>query len=452
MLNPLQIIKLFLSGHYRTVNVTKNIIFSLIIKGISILLSLLIIPILLKYLGTENYGIWVTISSVFAWFLMFDFGIGNGLRNKLTGSLAGNDLNAGRIYVSSSYGLLSVIVLILFGVFVVLFPVINWTSVFNAPAKLKPELNVLIFVAFVFFCFQFVLKLIGMILTADQKPAMNDLIVVLGIALAVLIVILISQFARNSSIFLVGVVFSGSPVLIYCGASFILFSKKYKKLRPSVKWFKINYIRDLFTLSSRFFLLQVMGGIIFSTSNIIIIQCLGPSDVTVYTIAVGYMALTFTAFEIIRNPLWSAYTESYHKNDLAWIRRMTKYLTIVWLILALCSILLIAAARFVIPLWVGKNIHVPGIVIIMLGIYFTIVSWNNIFITVLSGVGKIKFQFYYYGVIGLLFIPLSILLCSHFGLMGMILSMIISMLPGSILGPVQYFKIVNKTDTGIWAE
>jgi len=34
----------------------------------------------------------------------------------------------------------------------------------------------------------------------------------------------------------------------------------------------------------------------------------------------------------------------------------------------------------------------------------------------------------------------------------MILSMIISMLPGTILGPIQYFKIVNKTDKGIWAE
>jgi O-antigen/teichoic acid export membrane protein len=452
MLNPLNIIKSFLSGHYRTVNVTKNIILSLIFKGISILIGLFVVPILLRYLGTEQYGIWLTINSVLAWFLMFDLGIGNGLRNKLTESLAGNDLNAGCIYVSSSYLFLSIIVLILFVVFIILFPFINWTSVFNAPIKLQPELNALIFVVFVFFCFQFVLKLIGVILTADQKPAMNDLIGVLGSAIAVLIVFFISEFVRKGSILLVGVFFSSSPVIIFLAASFILFSKRYKKLRPSVRWFKISYIKDMFTLSFRFFLLQIIGVVVFSTSNIIIIQYLGPSAVTVYSIAYGYMSVTLMIFEIIRNPLWSAYTESYHKNDLAWIKRMTKYLTMVWVILTLCGILMIVVSQFIISVWVGKKIHVPMSVIILLGIYFSFVNWTNIFATLLSGVGKIKFQFYYAVVVGLLFIPLSILLCSHYGLIGMILSMIISMLPGTILGPIQYFKIVNKTDKGIWAE
>jgi len=62
-----------------------------------------LVPVAINYLGKVEYGIWLTLASILSWLINLDFGIGNGLRNKLAESLALNDLKLARIYVSTSY-------------------------------------------------------------------------------------------------------------------------------------------------------------------------------------------------------------------------------------------------------------------------------------------------------------------------------------------------------------
>lgn len=41
------------------------------------------IPFLLKLLGTDDYGVWVTLTSLIGWYLTFDLGISNAIRNRV---------------------------------------------------------------------------------------------------------------------------------------------------------------------------------------------------------------------------------------------------------------------------------------------------------------------------------------------------------------------------------
>ena len=75
---------------------TTNILFSGILKIISLLTSLLIVPITINYLNNEVYGIWMTISSMLFWISTFDIGLGNGMRNYLTKAISEKDLTLGR--------------------------------------------------------------------------------------------------------------------------------------------------------------------------------------------------------------------------------------------------------------------------------------------------------------------------------------------------------------------
>ena len=63
----------FLKGDDRTKRAKKNISVTFVCKGLSVLISFLIIPITLGYVGKEEYGIWMTISSIISWFSFFDF-------------------------------------------------------------------------------------------------------------------------------------------------------------------------------------------------------------------------------------------------------------------------------------------------------------------------------------------------------------------------------------------
>lgn len=40
-------------------------------------------PIMIKYLGAEQFGIWATMLTLITWVMLFDFGIGNGLKINL---------------------------------------------------------------------------------------------------------------------------------------------------------------------------------------------------------------------------------------------------------------------------------------------------------------------------------------------------------------------------------
>ena len=89
--------------------VKRNIAGNIIVKGISIVLSLIIVPLTLGYVSEYNYGIWISLSSVIGWLTYFDIGINNGLRNKLTYALSQNNITLGRKLVSTTYAILIII-------------------------------------------------------------------------------------------------------------------------------------------------------------------------------------------------------------------------------------------------------------------------------------------------------------------------------------------------------
>src|ERR1700761_9345113 len=103
MLTLTKIKSQFFGGHARTAKANKNIIYSFLIKGLSIGCPFALVSLTLHYLDKERYGIWLTMASIVGWFSFFDVGIGNGLRNKLSEALAKGDTALAKIYVSTSY-------------------------------------------------------------------------------------------------------------------------------------------------------------------------------------------------------------------------------------------------------------------------------------------------------------------------------------------------------------
>src|SRR5690606_17696637 len=90
-------------GQGRSVKAKKNIIASFFIKGLSIAISLVLVPITIDYINTSRYGIWLTLSSIVAWFSFFNIGLTQGLRNKFAEAKAKGEHELAQIYVSTTY-------------------------------------------------------------------------------------------------------------------------------------------------------------------------------------------------------------------------------------------------------------------------------------------------------------------------------------------------------------
>ena len=69
-----------LKGDARTVKARKNVLASVLLKGIDGIVYLLFVPVTLGYLKSYEYGVWLTMNSILLWIDSFDIGLGNGMR------------------------------------------------------------------------------------------------------------------------------------------------------------------------------------------------------------------------------------------------------------------------------------------------------------------------------------------------------------------------------------
>ena len=452
LLRPiLYVNNLITKGHKRSVNTKKNIFASLIIRGLSIVISFFMVPLTLNYLDNTNYGIWLTLTSFIGWFSFFDIGLGNGLRNKFAEALAKGEVSLARMYVSTTYAILTIIIFFVFLLFVVINPFINWTLVFNAPPGMEKELALLVLFIFTFFCIQFVLNLIGVILTADQKPAINGALGFISSLLSLIVIYILTK-TTSGSLLLYGLTFSGSTILILLIATIILFKTKYKIYSPSYKFVEFKYARNLLNIGIQFFLIQVSAIILFSTGNVIITQLFGPAEVAPYNISYKYFGMITMGFSIVTTPIWSAYTEAYTKNDFTWILQITRKLKIAWVLLAALSLIMLLISPLFYKYWIGNKVVIPYTLSFMMFIYTITINWGSIFVAFINGVGKIRLQLYTSLIAGVVCIPLSIFFAKtlHLGAVGIVLATTICLSYGPILAPIQYKRIMNKTAKGIW--
>ncbi len=442
---------IFLKGHERSVKANINIFYSLIIKGMSIVSQLALVPLTLDYLDKTQYGIWLTLASIIGWFSFFDIGVGNGLRNKLAEALAKNDLTMARKYVSTSYALVSMIFSAVLALFLFINNFLDWTSILNTPKAMGVELTKLTFFVFSFFCIRFVLTLIGNILFAYQKPALNNLIAPLGNILSLLIIYILT-ITTEGSLFYVGLTFSAIPVIVLLAFNIILFSKSFAAIRPSIKEIDFSHSGSLLGLGMQFFVIQISALVLFTTSNIIITREFGPDEVTVYNISFKYFSILTMVYGIIVTPFWSAITDAFVKKEYDWIRKTIRKLELIGFGFVLLGVIMLLVSNWVYDLWVGDSVNVPLNMDLIMWLFVVVMILNRPYNVFINGTGKVRLQLYTAVVSIIITIPLALFFARSLGMgpSGVVLSTVCTTFPTMILWRIQYKKILSGKPQGIW--
>lgn len=444
----------FLStGDKRTVKAKKNIFVLGIMKGVGIASGLVLVPLTLSYLNPTEYGVWLTLSSIVGWIVYFDIGLGNGLRNKLAEALATADYQLARIYVSTTYFLVSLIAGILLLVFLSVNFFLDWQKILHAYAIPLRDLNLLVFIVIVFFCLRFVFSLIGTILTADQEPARAGMIE-MAINLGSLAAVYGLTKTTQASLLSFGVVQSTITVLVLASSTVWLFSNRYKAVAPSIRLIRLKYARPLANIGVQFFILQIAYLVVFSTSSILIANLLGPADVTAYNIAYKYFGVVSMVFGITVAPFWSAFTEAFQKKETAWIQSSIRKLIAIWVLGAAGTAVMLLFSEPIYHLWVGNKVAVPFSLSLAMALFVTIGNWNSIFVSFLNGTGRIRIQLYNAVGVGVLNIPLAYCLVEYmnWGTAGVVGATSLCLFASSIWSPIQYRRLITNTATGIWAK
>ena len=449
MMNLHQISKNTFSGNSRSAVVRRNIAGSLFLKGISILVSLLLVPATIGYVNAELYGVWLTLASTMTWLSFADVGFTQGLKNKLTEAIAHNDWDRGKSLVSTTYFMMVLIFIPVCVLLEFLVPLINWTSLLNVSDHYSGEIVLVMHVLVAFACIQMIVNVLVSVIAAFQKVALSNSFLVIGNVLSLGIIYILRATVPPSLIALAFAI-SAMPILITIMATFILYSGRFKTVAPCRRSINKAYIKDLFSLGYKFFIINIQVLVLYQSTNILIAYVSSPTDVTNYNVAYKLLNCAMMVYTIITAPLWPAYTDAYARGDYEWMKNMRKKMERVLVISIFGCITLILLSQPIYQIWVGDSVDVPFMMTLFVGIYVIVFCWMNLNGTLIVGMGKIQLETFLVLIGMILHIPLSISLCNYIGVYGVLISLISINLLYAIVMNVQVTKLLNKTANGIF--
>ena len=439
----------FIGGSSRSLTVKKNILGSLFIKGISILTSLFLVPITLGYVSAEIYGVWLTISSILHWLTYMDVGFTLGLKNRLAECLAKEDYEKGRSLVSTTYFIMTVIFVPFAIIMMFVIPYINWCGVLNVSDIHQTVITRTIQVLLVFISIQMIVNVFVAVVAAYQKTALSSLFSVIGQICSLIIIGLMTHFVEPS-LFNLAFAYSLMPIIIVAISSIIYFKTSMKDVVPSFRTINLKYVKDLWNLGAKFFLIQVQMIVLYQSTNILISHLAGPESVTQYNIAYKIFNVVAMLCTIVLTPLWPAFTDAYTKKDYAWMKSVYYKMTRIFMLVFLAIAAIVACSPFIYDLWIGDKVHVPFTLTVSIAIYTAIHCWDSLQVMLINGVGTVKLQTYVTMIGLILHIPLSLILGKYIGIYGVVASMCLINVIYVSFFTIQIRKIIGQKAKGIW--
>ena len=428
----------------------KNILASFLIKGWSAIIVLLMVPATLHCLGEYKNGIWLTISSILLWIDNMDIGLGNGLRNKIAEYLAHGEQEHTRSLISSTFAMLTCIIIPVLLILLLLINICDPYLVFNASPSKVTHLEQVLMVTVTLVCTSFIFKLIGNFYMGLQLPAVSNLLVALGQTLALLGTYIV-LWSGSHSLMHIALVNTVAPLIVYLLAFPYTFLYKYPHLCPSYRLINLQEAKTVINMGVQFFIMQISGVILFMTSNILISNFFSPEMVTPYQITYRYFSVLLVIFTVVCMPFWNATTDAYQRNDMEWIRKATKKLRLMTIGFLFCLVVMILLSDTIYAIWIDRQTVIDIKMSIVMAVYIFILIYSMRYSYFINGIGKLRLQLYFTAAAAILFIPIAYLTTqwSHDIIWFMIVMCLVN-IPGLIVNRIQFSKLINGKAKGIW--
>jgi O-antigen/teichoic acid export membrane protein len=436
----------------KTQTVVLNVTYSVLIKGVNVLLTFLSVPLLLNYLDSVQYGVWITILTFTSWFTLFDLGLGNGLKNKLIEFITDGQMETAKKHVSTTFITMGAICCGVSVMFFFLSHFLPWKTIFNIPEQLAKQVGLVTVIMLAFTMAAMFLKLIYNLLHAHQQSYKVDAINFVS-QLAGFFSLVFAKVYLKSSLLTVAFLYSSSQLLALVIANIYFFQGLYRHLMPSFKNYERILVKEVVSMGGLFFLIQVAGLVMYMTDNFIISTLFGPQQVTIYNLALKYFSVLSVAWGLLLVPIWPMVTKAYYSDDLNWIKQTVKNLLKLLMVTIAGGVGIYIFSNIFYKIWIGTAVSVPSSVNLTMLIYTLVSVFATMLSTIINGMGKIKMQAYITVILAILNIPMAILFSRilHWGVIGIPIATTVCLTISSVFALIQSKKLLNKGAKGLWA-
>lgn len=426
--------------------IKSNISIGLLYKVLSLSTIYITIPFLMEFLGTSNYGIWVTLYSIVSILFFLDGGVSNGLRTKLAEAIGKDDNELGQKYITAGYVTITTIAIsfLLIGLFLVYG--VSLTEFFEIEKSIQEfQLKNVFLILLVSIVLNFILSQYKSLFFAIQRSKVVELSVFIY-QLLILLFVIFGIYYLNESLIYIAIVYGLSSILI--GIYFTFYFFKTSPFKISFQLLEVSKVKELLNLGSRFFIIQMCIIIIFTSDNLLTIKLLGPDFVAAYDTHYKMYHLFITFSVIFLDPFWTMFSDAYQKNDMLWVKKTLKKLNLFFLLLVIGIIIFTLCSETLFTIWVGKRVEYSFLLSSLFALCVLIRIFGMIYMYFLNGIGNISLQMWLYVFGAIINIPLSIFFVKSFQMNseGIILGTICSILGLSTILPFQAYNIIrNRT-------
>lgn len=419
-----------------------SILTSLLVKPLSFVVPVVTVPLFLRYLGAERYGLYESIGALAAWLTLTDAGLGMGLVNRLTDCNVTGDRALARRYVSSLAVALLALVAAAAVALTVAVPLIDWVAVFPTEGLVaRRETPWAVWAAGAVVLLGLAAGLPVAIYTAHQELYRNNLWDGAAKAASLLagVAVVFTPFG------LVGVVIaaSGAHVLVRLANTLYLFSHEKPWLRPDPRLFDRTLLRSVLAEALGLFVITASAMALFQSDKLIIGVVLEPAEVTGYALVGRIFLISFGVYSLLIAPLWPAYGEAIRRGDVHWVYRALGFS-----LLAGCGgVLLTGIAMYffgdsIVSLWTrGSVTAAPRPLVLGMTASFALWAWMACQSVALNAAGVLRPQVLFIGSHALLNLAGAVVMARVWGAAGVAWSIFLTGLLTSAWGyPLLVFR------------
>jgi O-antigen/teichoic acid export membrane protein len=364
---------------------------SILSKFGTMLLRLISIPIAIRVLGMEEFGVYATVTMVVGMIDMMHVGIGPALTQGIAKALAKGDRNREQGVFATAVLLsagLTVAVAIALAVLVVAVPVTVLFGENFAPfaESMRRACGIAILIVVVeLICLVAERARDGYLETRYNNAwgAAGNFIGAIGLFIGV-------KFFPTIEFLLLAI--NGSVALAkLANTTHLLIARPY--LWPKFERFRRALVKPLLFDGARFSVTYLMSALIeYNAIAYLIGRLSGPHSVGLYNIMVTVHFSATGIVQMVTIPLWPAIVDAHSRGDTAWIRKSSRRIRFMGPAFGLAATIgMVALGPWAFPLWVGEEFTLDRPALAAFGAYFTLHLWRHVNQVLLLGLGDVNF-------------------------------------------------------------
>lgn len=328
----------------------SNIALSLASKVVSMGVAVLSVPVLLQLLSQEDYGTWVTLTSLLAWVAMLDLGVGNSLRNSVGGMV--DDAEAATVqreFIAffRLLALVGVLACASLAAASLWFPLLarNRTIAFSL------YLPVLLLLP---------LLLGGSVLLGARAVGVQSLLQSAGSWLFFGFIVVLHWTRGHAALIELAAAWSGFYAL--CLVAIFLLALRHLHVRPAQLLSRPEGAipPGRLKVGLSFLVLQLSSLALYSLGNTIIYQSLGSAEVARYDVLNKIFQVGLSFFTIVIGVSWAEISRLRALQDFAALRILYRRTLALALGFSACAIAAAVVAPDLVRAWTGGRIEVTA--------------------------------------------------------------------------------------------